>query len=135
MQGWSGYLFSYTSGEIKLRALFLLEMQSENTHTTLVEPNGDNAVGWLVRPLSGRRAERTMFRRKTPLVRIGESFIKAGDPAGTAWRVTRVWTTAIGIPHAQIENNCAHKETRIISVSALTDTHFFGPLLEQGRLN
>lgn len=70
----------------------------------------------------------TMFkRRKTPLVRIGQSFIKAGDPSGMAWRVTRVWTTAIGIPHAQIENNGYRKETRIISVSALTDIHFFGP--------
>lgn len=67
----------------------------------------------------------TMFKRKPPLVRIGESFVKAGDPSGIAWRVTRVWTTAIGIPHAQIENSCLRKETRIISISALTDMHFF----------
>lgn len=78
----------------------------------------------------------TMFRRKSPLVRIGESFVKAGDPSGTAWGVTRVWTTAIGIAHAQIENDCLRKETRIISVSALTDMHFFGPApLCAGRFN
>lgn len=77
--------------------------------------------------ISDRRAGMAMFRRKASLVRIGESFIKAGDTSGVAWRVTRVWTTAIGIPHAQIENNCQRKETRIVSVSALTDMHFFGP--------
>lgn len=79
-------------------------------------------------PISDRRAGMMMFRRKSPLVRIGESFVKAGDPSGMAWKVTRVWTTALGIPHAQIENNCQRKETRIISVSALTDMHFFGPV-------
>ncbi len=69
-----------------------------------------------------------MFRRRTShFVRIGERFVKAGDPPGRAWKVTRLWTTALGIPHAQIETNGYRKETRIISVSALTDMNFFGP--------
>lgn len=97
-------------------------------HNTQVELGGNNAVAWPVRPHLRQKAGMMMFRRKSPLVRIGESFVKAGDPSGMAWKVTRVWTTALGIPHAQIENNCQRKETRIISVSALTDMHFFGPV-------
>ena len=69
-----------------------------------------------------------MFRRKSSSVSIGERFVKAGDPPWRAWRVTRLWTTALGIPHAQIENDGQGGETRIISVSALTDMKFYGPV-------
>ena len=68
-----------------------------------------------------------MFKRKAAAVRIGERFVKAGDLPGRAWKVTRLWTTALGIPHAQIENDGQRKESRIISVSALTDMSLFGP--------
>ena len=68
-----------------------------------------------------------MFKRKAAAVSIGERFVKAGDLPGRAWRVTRLWTTALGIPHAQIENDGQRKESRIISVSALTDMSLFGP--------
>jgi hypothetical protein len=71
-----------------------------------------------------------MFRRTTSSVRLGAHFVKADDPLGRAWTVTRLWTTAVGIPHAQIENNGQRKETRIISVSALTDVNFYGPIAE-----
>lgn len=69
-----------------------------------------------------------MFRRRTATVQLGERFVKAGDPPGRAWRVIRLWSTAVGIPHAQIEATGDHKERRIISISALTDHNFFGPL-------
>jgi hypothetical protein len=69
-----------------------------------------------------------MFKRRTPSVRLGERFVKADDPLGRAWKVTRLWTTAIGIPHAQIENDGQRRETRIISVSALTDMTLYGPV-------
>ncbi|MGE5505254.1 MAG: hypothetical protein ACM31L_12590 [Actinomycetota bacterium] len=66
-----------------------------------------------------------LFKRNAPSsVRLGESFVKTGDPAGSTWTVTRLWTTAVGIPHAEIENS---GQSRIISVSALTDQNFFGP--------
>jgi hypothetical protein len=73
-----------------------------------------------------------LFKRKTASaktasVHVGECFVKAGDHAGRAWKVTRLWTTEVGIPHAQIENNCQRKESRIIAVSALTDMNFYGP--------
>jgi len=68
-----------------------------------------------------------MFKRKAAAVTIGERFVKAGDLPGRAWKVTRLWTTALGIPHAQIENDGQRKESRIISVSALTDMSLFGP--------
>lgn len=71
-----------------------------------------------------------MFKNKTSSVRIGERFVKAGDQFGRAWKVTRLWTTAVGIPHAQIENDGQRKESRIISVSALTDMNFYGPIAE-----
>jgi hypothetical protein len=69
-----------------------------------------------------------LFKRsRLSSVRLGESFVKAGDPPGAAWTVTRLWTTAVGIPHAEIDNS---RESRIISVSALTDHNYFGPLPE-----
>lgn len=71
-----------------------------------------------------------IFQRKRSSVRIGERFIKANDHTGRAWKVTRLWTTAIGIPHAQIENDGQRKETRIISISALTDMNFYGPVAD-----
>jgi hypothetical protein len=63
-------------------------------------------------------------------VRVGERFVKTDDPLGRPWKVTRLWTTAIGIPHAQIEKDGQRKETRIIAVSALTDVNFYGAISE-----
>jgi len=68
-----------------------------------------------------------MLRRKAPPVQIGDRFVKAGDPPGRAWDVVRLWTTVDGVPHARMENNGQQRESRIISVSALTDPHFFSP--------
>lgn len=69
----------------------------------------------------------TMFKRKSLPVQIGSRFVKAGDPPGRPWSVIRLWTTVDGIPHARIENNEKQHETRIISISALTDPQFYAP--------
>lgn len=69
-----------------------------------------------------------IFRKKISSVRIGEFFVKADDRLGLAWKVTRLWTTALGIPHAHIEKGGLRKETRVIAVSALTDINLFGPV-------
>jgi hypothetical protein len=69
----------------------------------------------------------TMFSRKAPPVQVGDRFVKAGDPTGKAWATVRIWTTTDGLPHARIENSGQQHETRIISISALTDPHFYLP--------
>lgn len=73
-----------------------------------------------------------MFRRKAAPVQVGARFVKTDDQFGRAWEVTRLWTTAVGIPHAQIEKDGQRKESRVIAVSALTDVNFFGPAAEPG---
>lgn len=69
----------------------------------------------------------TLFKRKAPTVQLSDRFIKRGDSHGNVWVVVRLWTAGDGIPHAQIERAGQQRETRIISVSALADRHFFAP--------
>lgn len=68
-----------------------------------------------------------MFKREGPSVQIGDRFIKKGDTWGREWVIIRLWTTVDGLPHARMENNGRGQESRIISVSALTDPYFFSP--------
>jgi hypothetical protein len=69
----------------------------------------------------------SLFSRRSLPVRSGDRFVKVGDPPTKVWVVSRVWETVDGLPHARMEN-CQHQtETRIISVSALTDPQFFVP--------
>ena len=41
--------------------------------------------------------------------------------------VVRLWTASDGLPHARLEIEGRHSETRIMSVSALGDRHFYIP--------
>ena len=68
-----------------------------------------------------------MFGRKALPVNLGDRFVKTGDPMGKSWQTIRLWTTTDGIPHARIENKGQQHETRIISISALTDPQFYIP--------
>ncbi len=68
-----------------------------------------------------------MFRRKNPSIQLGDQFIKAGDPHGKVWVVVRLWTPGDGIPHARMKSTGHQCESRVISLSALTDPHFFKP--------
>jgi hypothetical protein len=60
-------------------------------------------------------------------IELADRFIKAGDPAGRVWVVIRLWTTSDGLPHARLEIEGRRGETRIMSVSALSDRHFYSP--------
>jgi hypothetical protein len=70
-----------------------------------------------------------MYRlmRKTHAIQAGDRFVKVGDSPNKVWVVSRVWETVDGLPHARMENFHHQSETRIISVSALTDPQFFTP--------
>jgi len=68
-----------------------------------------------------------MFTRGGAPVQLGDQFVKTGDPPGKIWTVVRLWTTTDGLPHARIENEGQQSETRIMSISALTDPHFYVP--------
>jgi hypothetical protein len=69
----------------------------------------------------------SLFSRRSLPVQSGDRFVKVGDPPTKVWVVSRVWETVDGLPHARMES-CRHQtETRIISVSALTDPQFFVP--------
>ena len=68
-----------------------------------------------------------MFHREAPTVHVHDRFVKAGDPPGRVWGVIRVWVTVDGLLHARMLGEGREGETRIISVSALTDSHFFLP--------
>ena len=68
-----------------------------------------------------------MTRRVAPSVQIGDRFVKSGDPPGRVWVVVRLWTAVDGLPHARMKGEGSRDETRIISISALTDRHFYSP--------
>jgi len=51
-----------------------------------------------------------------------------GDQFGKVWEVTRVWMTVDDLLHARLRSVDKQGETRIISVSALTDRLFFTPV-------
>ena len=74
-----------------------------------------------------------MFRREDPQVQVNDRFVRAGDPPDRVWVVTRLWTTADGLPHARLKGESRDGETRIISVSALTDRHFYSPAPIKGE--
>ncbi|PKU22402.1 hypothetical protein CWS72_21605 [Telmatospirillum siberiense] len=69
-----------------------------------------------------------IFKREGPSVQIGDRFIKRGDSLGQEWVIIRLWTTVDGLPHARMESSGRGQESRIISVSALTDPYFFSPV-------
>lgn len=66
-----------------------------------------------------------MVGRKAPPVVIGDRFMKTGDLYGRVWTVIRLWTTSDGLPHVRLENDGLDHETRIISLSALVDEHYY----------
>lgn len=66
-----------------------------------------------------------MFRREVPPVQLNDRFTKTGDPPGRVWVVCRLWTATDGLPHARLEIEGHRSETRIMSVSALMDRHFY----------
>ena len=66
-----------------------------------------------------------MLSRKAPSVNIGDRFMKVGDQYGRAWTVMRLWTTLDGLPHVRLQSDGQDQETRIISLSALVDVHFY----------
>lgn len=70
-----------------------------------------------------------MARRDGPPLQLGDRYLKAGDRSGRVWVVIRLWTASDGLPHARMENEGRERETRIISVSALMDRHFYFPAL------
>jgi len=61
-------------------------------------------------------------------VQTGDRYRKVGDQFGKVWEVTRVWTTVDDLLHARMRSVNKRGETRIISVSALTDRLFFTPV-------
>ncbi|KIM00744.1 hypothetical protein CCC_01738 [Paramagnetospirillum magnetotacticum MS-1] len=67
------------------------------------------------------------FKRALPSVKPGDRFVKIGDQPNKVWVVSRVWDTVDGIAHVRMESFFHQGETRIISVSALTDPRFFLP--------
>jgi len=66
-----------------------------------------------------------MFSREVPTVQVHDRFVKSGDPPGRVWVVIRVWKTVDNLMHARMIGESRAGETRIISVSALTDHHFY----------
>ena len=68
-----------------------------------------------------------MFRRDIPIIQVDDRFVKAGDPPGRVWVIIRIWTTVDGLLHARMIGETREGETRIISISALNDPHFFSP--------
>ena len=66
-----------------------------------------------------------MFHREVPTVQVHDRFVKNGDPPGRVWVVIRVWKTVDNLMHARMIGESRSGETRIISVSALTDPHFY----------
>ena len=66
----------------------------------------------------------SLFARKLPPVQVGNRFVKAGDPTGKVWEVSRVWTTVDGVPHARLVNR---NETLMVAVGTLADPDFFVP--------
>ena len=69
-----------------------------------------------------------IFGRKAPAIQIGDRFMKVGSHGANVYEVSRLWTATDGLPHAHLTNIAKHGETRIISVSALTDPQFFTPV-------
>lgn len=61
-------------------------------------------------------------------VQAGDRYRKVGDQFGKVWEVTRVWPTVDDLLHARMRSVDKLGETRIISVSALTDRMFFTPV-------
>ena len=74
-----------------------------------------------------------VLKRKSPSVQLGDRFVKVGDSYGRVWGIVRLWTTGDGLPHARMESNDRAHETRIISVSALVDDHYFTPVLSKAE--
>ena len=72
-----------------------------------------------------------MFHRDTPPAKVGDRFVKAGDPLTRVWVVARLWTATDGLPHASLEIERDRSEARIMSVSALEDRHFYAPAPEK----
>ncbi len=68
-----------------------------------------------------------MFHKEAPSVQVNDRFVKAGDGPGRVWVVIRVWMTVDRLMHARLLGEGREGETRIISVSALTDRQFFTP--------
>ena len=74
-----------------------------------------------------------MFRRESPTVQVNDRFFKTGDPPGRVWVVCRLWVASDGLPHARLEIEGRRSETRIMSVSALMDRHFYSLLPPLGN--
>jgi len=68
-----------------------------------------------------------MMKHLSHPIELNDRFMKSGDPPGRVWVVVRLWTTSDGLPHARLEIEGRHNETRIMSVSALADRHFYSP--------
>jgi len=51
--------------------------------------------------------------------------MKTDDRVGKVWEVSRLWTTADGVPHARLTYR---DETLAVSVITLADTQFFTPV-------
>jgi hypothetical protein len=63
-----------------------------------------------------------IFGRKTPLIQVGDRFMKANDQTRKVWEVSRLWTAVDGVPHARLVNQ---NETLMVSVGTLNDQEFF----------
>lgn len=70
-----------------------------------------------------------LFDRRIPPVQLGDRFVKADQPKGPVYEVSRLWVAADGLHHAHLSSLGGHRDTRIISVSALTDPRFFAPAI------
>lgn len=64
---------------------------------------------------------------KVNSIELKDRFVKSGDPPERIWVVVRLWTASDGLPHARLEIEGRHTETRIMSVSALSDYRFYMP--------
>ena len=67
------------------------------------------------------------MKAKSIPMELYDRFVKSGDPPGRVWVVVRLWTASDGLPHARLEIEGLHSETRIMSVSALQDRRFYTP--------
>lgn len=72
-----------------------------------------------------------MARTPPSSIDVNDRFNKADDPSGRVWVVVRLWTASDGLPHARLEFEGRSGETRIMSVSALLDRHFYSPAPER----
>jgi len=78
-------------------------------------------------PASTPGSELFLNEAKLDLIELNDRFVKKGDPPGRVWVIVRLWIASDGLPHARLEIEGRHSETRIMSVSALSDRRFYLP--------